>query len=170
MHVDSNCRALTRHPGAVRASFEVDAPYVPAGRIDPYVTSMQWSRRFIGLKVFLMFATRGLPEIGRRIEHQADVGDYLREQLRRRGWSVLNPTPLPVVCFWHADFDGRPERAGEIATRLRNTGEAWISKTDLRGRTRALRACITNFDTQPQHIEHLVALLERERVRFEDGS
>ena len=65
-------------------------PYLPAGRTDSYVTSMQWSRRFIRLKVFLMFATRGLPEIGRRIEHQADV--RLPATICRR-WTVqaMNP-------------------------------------------------------------------------------
>jgi glutamate/tyrosine decarboxylase-like PLP-dependent enzyme len=162
-----------RHPGAVRASFEVDTPYVPeqsSARVDPYVASMQWSRRFIGLKVFLMFAARGLPEIARRIEHQADMGEYLREELRRRGWRILNPTPLPVVCFWHDDFDGHSERASKIETRLKRTREAWISKTALRGETPALRACMTNFDTRREHVDQLVALLERERAQYGSSS
>ena len=33
------------------------------------------------------------------------MGEYLREQLHRLRWSVLNPTHVPVMCFWHEDID-----------------------------------------------------------------
>lgn len=157
-----------RHPAAVEATFATHAPYVPeqaSGRVYPFATSMQWSRRFIGLKLFLMFAARGLPEIARRIEHQAEMGDYLREQLRERGWTLVNDTPLPVICFTHSDLEGDPEAAAAIVRNLMEAQEAWISKTDLRGRVRALRACITNFATQREHVDRLVELLARELQR-----
>lgn len=157
-----------RHPAAVAATFGTRTPYVPEQREEreyPFVTSMQWSRRFIGLKLFVMFAARGLPQVARRIEHQTEMGDYLRERLRQHGWTILNSTPLPVVCFDHPEFLGRPEPATAIVRRLKESGEAWISKTDLRGRTPTLRACITNFDTRREHVDRLVALLERLRLQ-----
>jgi len=155
-----------RHPDAVGAAFATDTPYVPertAGRVYPFMTSMQWSRRFIGFKLFLMLAARGLPEVARRIEHQTEMGDYLRASLRERGWIIQNDTPLPVVCFTHDDLQGSREAGDAISRNLRKQGEAWISTTVLRGRHSALRACVTNFSTEREHVDRLVTLLERER-------
>src|SRR5262249_42746299 len=49
-----------RHPKIVREAFRAKTAYMPAGSgestSDPYVTSTQWSRRFIGLKLFLALA------------------------------------------------------------------------------------------------------------------
>jgi glutamate/tyrosine decarboxylase-like PLP-dependent enzyme len=158
-----------RHPSAAQKAFDVDAPYLPSGEEDPYRNSMQWSRRFIGLKLFMTLAARSLPEIARRIEHQSEMSSLLRENLQARGWTVLNDTPLPVVCFWHPDFDHDPLLVDDLISRLRGSEEAWVSTTLLRGTT-AFRACITNGDTQRSHIELLVTLLERERLRISEAS
>jgi glutamate/tyrosine decarboxylase-like PLP-dependent enzyme len=152
-------------------TFGVDTAYVPEraeGRVYPYISSMQWSRRFMGLKVFMMFAARGLPEIARRIEHQTAMGDLLRERLEGCGWTIVNDTALPVICFTHARIAADPSSAAAVVRRLKESQEAWISKTDLPGRLRVLRACITNFNTQPEHIDRLVGLLERELHRLND--
>ena len=45
-------------------------------------TSVQWSRRFIGLKLFLALAERGESGYAAMIEHQARMGDLLRESAR----------------------------------------------------------------------------------------
>jgi len=156
-----------RHPEAVSAAFATDTHYVPertAGRVYPFMTSMQWSRRFTGFKLFLMLAGRGLPEVARRIEHQTEMGNYLRASLRERGWIIQNDTPLPVVCFTHDDLQGSREAKDAISRNLRKQGEAWISTTVLRGRDPALRACVTNSSTGREHVDRLVTLLERERV------
>ena len=45
-----------RHGKAARAPYGVDTGYLQEaepGPVDPYPATMQWSRRFIGLKVFL---------------------------------------------------------------------------------------------------------------------
>ena len=47
---------FTRDPNAFHSAFGVDADYVPQGtqgEIDWYQNSPQWSRRFIGFKLFL---------------------------------------------------------------------------------------------------------------------
>src|SRR5256886_6024104 len=52
-----------RHREAVAEAFRADTSYMPgktAGPThDPYTTSVQWSRRFIGLKLFLSLAEHG---------------------------------------------------------------------------------------------------------------
>src|SRR6266446_5220072 len=92
-----------RHPDAVGEAFRAQTSYMP-GRtagpvVDPYTTSVQWSRRFIGLKLFLALAHHGESGYVEMIEHQARMGGVLRESLQRSGWRVVNSTPLPLVCF-----------------------------------------------------------------------
>src|SRR5437879_3779200 len=51
-----------RHTGAVTAAFRATTSVMPGetdGVFDPYSTSVQWSRRFIGLKLFLALAHHG---------------------------------------------------------------------------------------------------------------
>lgn len=149
-----------RNRAAVEQTFATQTAYVPDqtddGRVYPFITTMQWSRRFIGLKVFMMFAEQGLASIARRIEHQADMGDYLRARLAADGWTLLNQTPLPVVCFSHPQLEQRAAGFGDIVSWLRKEQIAWISKTRLRGRQSALRACVTNFHTEPRDVDQLV--------------
>src|SRR6185295_10654989 len=66
---------------------------------DPYTTSIQWSRRFIGLKLFLALAQHGESGYVEMIEHQARMGDLVRESIERAGWRIVNHAPLPLVCF-----------------------------------------------------------------------
>jgi glutamate/tyrosine decarboxylase-like PLP-dependent enzyme len=148
-----------RDRAPVEAAFGVHAAYVPPKRDaqgqDGLRTSLQWSRRFMGLKVFMVLAEQGIAGVAKRIDHQAAMGEELRALLRGRGFTLLNETPLPVVCFTHPRLDH--ERDGRrIVHDLARSGTAWISETRLRGRVPALRACITNFDTGPGDLARLV--------------
>ena len=46
-----------RHPESVAEAFRAEVTYMPDQEsrpvFDPYTTSVQWSRRFIGLKLFM---------------------------------------------------------------------------------------------------------------------
>ena len=91
--------------------FSVSTAYMPKegerlSVVDPYVHSVQWSRRFIGLKLFLTLATTGWSGYAEVLRHQSEMGDLLRERLTESGWSVLNRTKLPVVCFTPSDESG----------------------------------------------------------------
>jgi glutamate/tyrosine decarboxylase-like PLP-dependent enzyme len=148
-----------RDRAPVEAAFDVHAAYVPPKRDaqaqDALRTSLQWSRRFMGLKVFMVLAEHGIAGVAKRIDHQAAMGEELRTLLRGRGFTLLNETPLPVVCFTHPRLDH--ERDGRrIVHDLALAGTAWISETRLRGCVPALRACITNFDTSPGDLARLV--------------
>ena len=39
---------------------------------------MQWSGRFIGLKLFMALATSGLDGVSQRIRHQIEIGSGIR--------------------------------------------------------------------------------------------
>jgi aromatic-L-amino-acid decarboxylase len=144
-----------RHPDIPLAVFDVPTPYMPATTsrevFDPYANTAQWSRRFIGLKVFMSLAERGLPGYAAMIEHQADMGDHLRRALADSGWAIVNQTPLPLVCFTreHLDID-------RFLQEMYARQIAWMSKVPVNGRP-ALRACITSYRTMSHDIDRVVA-------------
>jgi hypothetical protein len=43
-----------------------------------------------------------------------------------------------------------------VARRLKIEQTAWLSRTLLAGRTAALRACVTSYETQPEDMDLLV--------------
>ena len=143
-----------RHPDAVGDAFRSDNFFMPgktSGVLDPYATSIQWSRRFIGLKLFLALAQHGESGYTEMIEHQARMGDVLRESLKRTGWRVVNNTPLPLVCF---------TRDGLIASKfleaLHERQIAWMSAVQLGENAPVVRACVTSFRTTESDIEWVV--------------
>jgi len=163
---------LTRHPGLLRRTFGVAAAYVPRYAegldvVDPYASSIQWSRRFIGLKLFLSLAAAGWDGYGEAIGHQVRMGERLRRRLRESGWAVVNDTPLPVVCFVDsARPAGRTQAYLEaVSRRVVAGGRAWLSTTVLGGGTPVLRACVSNFATTPADVDVLVAELAAARGR-----
>jgi glutamate/tyrosine decarboxylase-like PLP-dependent enzyme len=156
------------HPDAVKQAFAISTSYMPKGvgegTLDPYASTMQWSRRMIGLKVFMMLAELGLDGYRQLIERQAGMGDLLRERLRQTGWLICNETPLPVVCFSHPDIQGGKLTTGEILASIYAHGRVWISDVILGGQERVLRACITSFRTDKEDIECLIEELENARL------
>jgi glutamate/tyrosine decarboxylase-like PLP-dependent enzyme len=129
--------------------------------VDPCLNSIQWSRRFIGLKVFLSLLVAGWEGYAIAIRHMMAMGDRLRQELQAAGWEIVNETPLPLVCF----VDGKhPEGRSasyldRIALEIVASGKAWISTTRLAGLTPALRACITNYRTESEDVLALIEAL-----------
>jgi len=168
---------LTRRTQILEQTFRVDTAYMPrdaAGLsvLDPYQRSMQWSRRFTGLKVFLSLAVAGWEGYASAIHHMAEMGQQLKSSLKSRGWRIVNDTPLPIVCFTDATHpDGaQREYLEAVAREVVASGQAWISSTLLGGEKPALRACITNYRTSPRDIDALLAALEKARASLRAAS
>jgi glutamate/tyrosine decarboxylase-like PLP-dependent enzyme len=162
---------LTRHRDILERTFRVDAGYMPRDAAglpvgDPFARSMQWSRRFIGLKVFLSLAVAGWEGYAEALRHMVSMGRALRDGLQISGWDVVNDTPLPLVCFVDARHpDGRSaDRLQALAAQVVGSGRAWISTVRLGPETRpALRACITNHRTDLADVSALLAALDDAR-------
>jgi glutamate/tyrosine decarboxylase-like PLP-dependent enzyme len=164
---------LTRHPQVLSQAFRITAEYMPTaaegeGFIDPYTHSIQWSRRFIGLKVFLSLLVAGWEGYRQVIQHQVELGDLMREKLAEAMWEVVNPTPLPVVCFTNPNLSQvEEEKTLEgILREVLDSGKAWISITRLDKNRPVLRACITNYRTKAEDIQILVEELNNARERL----
>lgn len=161
---------LTRHPEILGRTFHISAAYVPpkadgTGIVDPYEHSIHWSRRFIGLKIFLTLAVAGWDGYAAVLRNMTEMGNDLRRALDAAGWDVINRTPLPIACFQDRRApDGRSASYLEgIARHVVQSGDAWISTTRLRGSIPVLRACITSYRTTPDDLRALIETLEDAR-------
>ncbi len=152
-----------RHPAALDRAFGIATPYVPPpvpGTIDAYQVTMQWSRRFTGLKVFMALAEVGIEGLRRDVEHQTAMGERLRALLSSAGWVVVNRTPLPLVCFTHPRVERGELSIAELVRRLDARAQVWVSEVALAGGRRAVRACITSFRTAEEDLQLLMDELE----------
>ena len=161
---------LTRHPDILARTFGVETAYMPrvqtggACVVDPFAHSMQWSRRFAGLQLFLSLLVAGWEGYAAAVRHQVEVARHLARELGRDGWEVVNDPALAVVCF----IDGtRPDGGAAgyleaLAERVRASGRAWVSTTAVAGRA-VLRACVTNYRTQTADADALASALNEAR-------
>lgn len=168
---------LTKHGDVLERTFKVSADYMPKGEgdrgaSDPYAHSLQWSRRFIGLKVFLSLLVAGVGGYADAIRHQVKIGEHLRDSLSKAGWQVVNKTPLPLVCFVDRQSSDGPDAAHleEICRQVVSSGTAWISTTRISNGRTVLRACITNYRTGPEHIAALIDALAMARQKAQKVS
>ena len=164
---------LTRHPEILKRTFGVATSYMPrdaAGLevVDQFTHSIQWSRRFIGLKVFMSLLVAGWDGYAEVIRHQTAMGDRLRQGLRDSGWGVVNRTPLPVVCFVdRALWEGASaEYLEAVCKSVVASGEAWLSVARIGDDDRTvLRACVTSYLTNAVDVNALIDSLNRARIR-----
>jgi glutamate/tyrosine decarboxylase-like PLP-dependent enzyme len=148
-----------RHRDSVAQAFRSDVTYMPSkpaggdtfSTFNPLTHSAQWSRRFIGLKLFMALAQQGEAGYAAMLDHQAHMGNVLRESLVDTGWRIVNSTPLPVVCFTR---DGLVP--SQLVADLRERQIAWMSDAQLAG-VPVVRACITSFRTTEKDIEWVVS-------------
>lgn len=159
---------LVRRPGVLERVFADPTGYMPRdGSSDPYARSMQWSRRFLGLRVLLPLAAIGWDGYAASLLRQVRLADRLRERLREDGWKIVNDTPLPIVCFVDSRGDGSRRVLDAIARAVIASAGGWISVPRLASGESVLRACVNSHRTEERDIDQLVAALDvaREATR-----
>jgi aromatic-L-amino-acid decarboxylase len=158
---------ITSRKDILARTFRITTDYMPKDAeklniIDPFTHSIQWSRRFIGLKLFLSMLVFGWKGYSETIWHQIEMGELLRKKLVENNWLIMNSTPLPLVCFTDEKHMDDPSFTKDICEKVIRSGEAWLSLYPVNG-TSTLRACITNYNTSPEDIKALVSLVGRIR-------
>jgi glutamate/tyrosine decarboxylase-like PLP-dependent enzyme len=153
---------LTPHPEILSAAFRVSGTgYMPSNLagIDPYVTSVQWSRRFVGLRLFLSLACAGWEGYARHVKRSIKLAELLATELQQRGWSIANRSPMAVLCL-----EPPPGSASirAIADRVLASGQAWVSVAEFEVRP-VIRACVTHGETSIADVTALVGALESAR-------
>ena len=145
---------ITRHQHVLAETFNVAAHFMPSSdaRRDPYLTTAQWSRRFLGLRLFLSLATAGWRGYGAHVDRASDLARLLARRLAQAGWRIANEPDLAVVLA--EPPDSFPD-ARMIADEVVASGAAWLSSYEFRGRD-VLRMCITNGRTSVDDVLKLV--------------
>lgn len=151
---------ITRHPDILSQTFSITADYMPKeaqqlGVVDPFAHSLQWSRRFIGLKLYMALLFYGWEGFEQLVDGQIAKGKMLREKLVAKGWTLYNQTDLPVITFGNTSLEEDSNKALELVQKVIHKGNAWISVYRTNG-VNALRACITNYDTSEREMDQLL--------------
>lgn len=148
---------ITRHPAVLSEAFRVRADFMPsnAQSLDPYLNTLQWSRRFMGLRLFLALAAAGWQGYAAHVERAVEVIERVKARLLAHGWSVANDSRLAVLCA--VPPPGHPG-VGDIVRRLRASGRAWAACATFEGRE-VLRVCATHGETSLADVDELVAAL-----------
>lgn len=148
---------LARDATLLARVFRVAASYMPASDpgLDPYVNSVQWSRRFAGIRLFMTLATAGWDGLGLHIDRCLELSTRLEARLRANGWSVVNDPGMAVVCALPPPGSAPVER---IIAALHANGRHWCSKAMFEDQAVA-RACLTNSTTSEADVDALAAEL-----------
>lgn len=158
---------LTRDKEILFKTFRITTGYMPkeADKLnvtDPYIHSIQWSRRFIGLRTYLSLLIFGWEGYAQTVHHQVRIGEYLKEKLVEYGWKLMNETPLPVACFTDPEHENDDAFATNVCDQVLQSGKAWISVYPV-NKINTLRACITNYATTEKEIDDFIKLINQKR-------
>lgn len=150
-----------KHPNSLYQAFQTEALYMPSqNNNDPYQNSLLWSRRFIGLKVYMAFRVKGAKKMAEEIEKQLYLADYMVQRLTERGWYLPVKSSLGVVVFKHPDLENlSAEGFASLHKNMIENGNTWFSILKLKD-VLYFRACITSIYTEEKHIDHLLRILE----------
>lgn len=148
---------LTSRPDIPAQVFRVTASYMPESDAskDFYLNSTQWSRRFVGLRLFLSLAAAGWEGYGEHVERSIDLTDRLTKRLQRGGWMHVNNSVLGVSCMVPPEGYQAVQRYVDA---IHDDGRFWVSKAIYEDKP-VLRACVTNGRTDECVIDGLADFL-----------
>ena len=148
---------LTSRPEIPARVFRVTASYMPESEAskDLYVNSTQWSRRFIGLRLFLALGSAGWEGYGEHVERSITLTDRLTAKLTQGGWTHANGSEMGVTCMIPPDGNEAVQRYVDA---VHEDGRFWISKAIFEDAP-VLRACVTNGRTDESIIDSLAEFL-----------
>jgi glutamate/tyrosine decarboxylase-like PLP-dependent enzyme len=149
---------ITRSPALLSKAFHVSASYMPSSTasVDPYLNSVQWSRRFLGLRLFLSLATTGWEGYRQHVRRTLELGKLFRDRIVSSGWTVVNDSPVGVLCM----IPSKQVPVRSIVDHVLASGQAWVSVAMFEGRE-IVRACVTSGLSTVEDVSIGVAALLR---------
>lgn len=164
---------LTSNSQILSQTFDVKTNYMPEDGnpsqvFDPYVKSLQWSRRFIGLKIYLPLAVFGWEGYSKMFAQQIEMGNKLRTMLKDNDWIILNQSELPIICFTHPDIENDQALVQKLVDEMNVSEKTWISSYPINGQL-TLRAQIINYATKEEDLEKFVRLLIEYKQKYSNS-
>ena len=157
--VDCGC-LLFRDAAAAQRAFSHTGDYAKSLTADPlegfvfFEESVELSRRFRALKVWLSLRYHGLAAFRESIREDLRLAQRLAEKIRREPQlELLAPVPLSAVCFRVRALDDAGN--ARVLKRIIERGRVYLSNATIRGRF-ALRACIVNHRTNEADVDAVV--------------
>jgi glutamate/tyrosine decarboxylase-like PLP-dependent enzyme len=164
---------VVRRREDLRTTFHRAPEYYASSRpedepLNWYEYSIEGTRRFRALKLWMSWKHLGTQGLGTLIERNDDLAAYLAAEVAASDEFELAVEPeLSVVCFRHLPPgselwpDGRIDvYQNDLQRALELDGTAWVSVTSLRGLT-YLRAGVLNYLSTAGDVDALLAALRR---------
>lgn len=151
---------LTRRTSVLNDAFRISTDYMPSNdsAVDLYVNSIQWSRRFLGLRLFLSLCVAGWQGYAAHVEQSVGLIKRLTDRLESVGWTLANDSQMAVACLIPPENGPSVE---ELVTSIVSSGDSWVSATKFEGDS-VLRVCTTNGRTTEDDIDRLAEQLINE--------
>ena len=148
---------LTRRTPVLNDAFRISTDYMPSNdtAVDLYVNSIQWSRRFLSLRLFLSLGAAGWQGYGAHVERGIALIRRLTDRLESVGWTLANDSQMAVACLIPPESGPSVE---ELVADTVSSGDSWVSVTKFEGNS-VLRACVTNGRTTEADIDRLAEML-----------
>lgn len=163
--------AIVRDGEAHFATFNLHPPYLQEQTrglaAAPFLAdrSLDLTRGFIALKVWMTIREHGRVGLARLIDHQIALAANLAAQLQADPqFELTAPQVLNIVCYRHRGLPGMGEDEivsfnTELMLRIQESGVAVPTDTTLGGRF-TLRAALVNHRVQAQDVNLLVETLK----------
>ena len=154
--LDCGC-LLFRDPAAARHVFSDAGDYAKVMNTDPvegfafFDESMELSRRFRALKIWMSLRYHGLAAFRAAIQRDLDHAQLLAERVKANSkMELMAPVGLSAVCFRVSGKDN-----AKILPRIIQRGRVYISNATIRNEF-VLRACFVNHRTTPADVQLIV--------------
>jgi aromatic-L-amino-acid decarboxylase len=157
---------LIRDGARLERTFAIHPDYLEAGatrhadEVNFADRSLQLSRGFRALRVWMSMQTFGLAAFRDCIQRGLDLAEYAETLIRESPeLTLMAPATLGIVCFrreWPGCDEAETERRGTaLAGELERDGTALVSAARLAGR-HAVRLCILNPTTSADHVRRVI--------------
>ncbi|HEY4036856.1 MAG TPA: aminotransferase class I/II-fold pyridoxal phosphate-dependent enzyme [Ktedonobacteraceae bacterium] len=159
-------RAQLRRSFGMQTAYLLDESDLENERFQYYIHSFEQSRRFRSLKVWMSFKRYGSKQIGQWIDANVEQAKYLALLCEQHpNFQVAAQPLMSAICIRYQPpsvDEGLLSRLhAEVARRIEDGGQFWITTTQLKGKS-WFRINPVNFRTRLDHMEALLALLQRE--------
>jgi aromatic-L-amino-acid/L-tryptophan decarboxylase len=164
---------LVRNRADLEAAFSHDAPYIPDIEFGehPVEWTLEYSRPFRALKLWLALRAHGAEAFREAIEHDLELARLVADLVRAADDLELMTEPaLSIVPFRRVPFRGDPDAHNRrLVGALQRDGRVYVTGAVVDGRW-CLRPCMVNYRTTADDAHALVDIVREvgRRIETED--
>jgi len=158
--------AFTRHVALHERAFSADAPYVPMeGQLPAFMNrGVEQSRRYRALPLWMTLIAYGKAGYRELVERHCEYAQRIANWIdNSTSYQMLCEVRLNILVFrCHVDTNNIEEQRAlnkQVLKNLNDSGELYITPTTYKGEF-ALRLSISNWMTQPEDIDRVIASLK----------